>query len=61
MEWPNRIWAMSLDLNFLKFFETFCEHAPFNKLPKGTNFIILGATDQKLWVFENFRRSLGMC
>jgi hypothetical protein len=24
-----------------------------------TNFIILGATDQKLWVFENFRRSLG--
>jgi hypothetical protein len=24
-----------------------------------TNFMILGATDQKLWVFENFRRSLG--
>jgi hypothetical protein len=24
-----------------------------------TNFIILGATDQKLWMFENFRRSLG--
>ena len=24
-----------------------------------TNFMILGATDQKLWVFEGFRRSLG--
>jgi hypothetical protein len=24
-----------------------------------TNFMILGATDQKLWVFEVFRRSLG--
>jgi hypothetical protein len=24
-----------------------------------TNFIILGATKQKFWVFENFRRSLG--
>jgi hypothetical protein len=23
------------------------------------NFMILGATDQKLWVFEFFRRSLG--
>jgi hypothetical protein len=24
-----------------------------------TNFIIFGPTDQKLWVFEVFRRSLG--
>jgi hypothetical protein len=24
-----------------------------------TNFIILGVTDYKLWMFENFRRSLG--
>jgi hypothetical protein len=29
-----------------------------------TNFVILGATDQKLWVFEVLKRSLdraGMC
>jgi hypothetical protein len=24
-----------------------------------TNFIILGATNQRLWMFENFMRSLG--
>jgi hypothetical protein len=30
-----------------------------NKLCVSANFMILGATDQKLWVFENFRRSLG--
>jgi hypothetical protein len=42
-----------------RFFKTFCEHAPRNKLCGSTNFINLGPTDQKLWVFENFRRNLG--
>jgi hypothetical protein len=39
---------------FLDFFETFCEDASWNKLRVSTNFMILGATDQKLWVFEVF-------
>jgi hypothetical protein len=30
-----------------------------NKLPVRQNFMILGTTDQKLWVFEVLRRSLG--
>jgi hypothetical protein len=30
-----------------------------SKLRASTNFMILGATDQKLWMFEIFRRSLG--
>jgi hypothetical protein len=55
-----RVWIASLNLIFLKrFFETFCEHAPQNKLHGSTNFIIFGSTNKKLWVFENFRRSLG--
>jgi hypothetical protein len=47
-----------------RFFETFFEHAPWNKLCGSIYFIIFGPTDQNLWVFENFRRSLdraGMC
>ena len=44
-----RVWAASLDLIFLKKFETFCELAPWNKLWGNTNFIIYGPTDQKLW------------
>jgi hypothetical protein len=63
--WTNRFWATSLDLIlFFGFFETFCEHAPSNKLCGSTNFIIFGPIDQKLWVFENLRRNLsrvGMC
>jgi hypothetical protein len=43
---------------FSRFFETFCERAPLNKLHWSTNFIIFGPTDQKLWMFENFRRNL---
>jgi hypothetical protein len=42
-----------------RFFETFCEHASCNKLCRSTNFVIFGPTNQKLWVFENFRRNLG--
>jgi hypothetical protein len=60
LEWPNRIWAASLDLKKkIRFFETFCEHAPHNKLRGSTDFMIFGPMDKKLWVFESFRRSLG--
>jgi hypothetical protein len=41
-------------------FETFSPNASQNKLCVSTNFKILGATDQKLRVFEVLRRSLGM-
>jgi hypothetical protein len=41
------------------FFDTFCEHVSRNKLHISTNFIIFGPMDQKLWMFETFRRSLG--
>jgi hypothetical protein len=51
---------VSLDpILFLDFLKTFCEHAPWNKLCGNTNFIICGPKDQKLWMFETFRRSLG--
>jgi hypothetical protein len=47
VEWTNQIWAASLDLKvFLRFFETFCGHAPRNKLCGSTNFIIFGPIDQ---------------
>jgi hypothetical protein len=42
-----------------RLFETFCRYLPWNKLRKNTNFMIFESMDQKLWVFENFRRSLG--
>jgi hypothetical protein len=48
--WPHFIFI---------FFETFCEHASRNKLCGSTNLMIFGPMDQKLWMFENFRRSLG--
>jgi hypothetical protein len=35
-----------------RFFETLCEDASWNKLRVSANFMILGATVQKLWVFE---------
>jgi hypothetical protein len=60
LEWPNRFWAVSLDLIlFLDFFETFCKDASHCKLCVSTNFIIFGFTHQKLWVFEVFRRNMG--
>jgi hypothetical protein len=31
----------------------------YNKLCLSINFIIFGPTNQQLWVFEAFRRSLG--
>jgi hypothetical protein len=44
---------------FLNFFETFCRYAPCNKLCMSTNFISNAPTDQKLWMLEKLRRSLG--
>jgi hypothetical protein len=43
----------------LGFFETFCEHASRTKLRGKTKIVFFGPTDQKLWVFEVSRRSLG--
>jgi hypothetical protein len=40
------------------FFETFCEHVPWNKLRGSTNFIIFGHMSQKLWENKKFRRSM---
>jgi hypothetical protein len=42
-----------------RFFGTFYEHAPQNKLCGSINFIIFGPMDQKLWMCENSMRSLG--
>jgi hypothetical protein len=51
---------VSLDfILFLDFLKLNCEHVPRTKLYGSTNFIILGPTDQKLWMFENFRRKVG--
>jgi hypothetical protein len=47
-----------------RFFETFCEDASQNKLCVSANFMILGATVQKLWMFGVFGQGLvraGMC
>ena len=47
-----------------RFFETFCEDASSNKLRISANFMILGATAQKLRMFEVFGQGLamaGMC
>jgi hypothetical protein len=44
---------------FLDFFQTFCEHASRTKLRGKTKIVFFGPTDQKLWVFEVSRRSLG--
>jgi hypothetical protein len=41
------------------FFETFCEHASRTKLRGKTKIVFFGPRDQKLWVFEVSRRSLG--
>jgi hypothetical protein len=37
-----------------RFLKTFCEDASRNKLRVSANFMILGATIQKLWVFLKF-------
>ena len=56
----NRFWSVSLEHTlFLDFFETFFEHASRTKLREKKNFVFFGPKDQKLWVFEVSRRSLG--
>jgi hypothetical protein len=61
----NRFWAALYDPTlFLAFFETFCEDASRNKLRVSANFMILGTTVKKLWMFEVFGQGLamaGMC
>jgi hypothetical protein len=51
----NVTWAHS----FFRFFETFCEHVPRNKLRGKKENAFFGPMDQKLCVFEVSRRSLG--
>jgi hypothetical protein len=49
-----------LDLTpFLDYLKKIFPNMSQKKLRMNINFMILGATDQKLWVFEVFRRSLG--
>jgi hypothetical protein len=56
----NRFWSVSLEHTlFFEFFETFCDHASRTKLRGKKKFVFFGPTDQKLWVFEVSRRSLG--
>jgi hypothetical protein len=38
----------------LRFFETYWKDVSHHKLRVSTNFMILGATDQKLWMFKVF-------
>jgi hypothetical protein len=49
------VWSQTI----FRFFEFFCEDASQNKLRVSENFMILGATVQKLWEFEVFRWTLG--
>jgi hypothetical protein len=51
--------SVTWSLTISRFFETFFPNASRNRLCVSTNFMILGATDQKLWVFEVFRLSSG--
>jgi hypothetical protein len=54
----TRFGQCHLTSNFLRFFKTFYAHALRNRLHGNTNFMIFEPTNQKLWMFENFRRSL---
>jgi hypothetical protein len=60
----NWFWACHLISHYFQIFWIFCEDASRYKLHVSTNFIIFGLTDQKLWMFEVFKRSIsmaGMC
>jgi hypothetical protein len=56
----NRFWVVSLDLtlflDFLKLFVKMRLAVSFAGVQKSYFF---GPTDQKLWVFENLKRSMG--
>jgi hypothetical protein len=60
VRWTNRFWSVSLEhtlfLDFLKLFENMCLAVSFMGKKKNAFF---GPTDQKLWMFEVSRRSLG--
>jgi hypothetical protein len=55
----NRFWLVSLELtlylDFLKLFEKMCLSVKF----AGKKIVFFGPMDQKLWVFEVLRRSMG--
>jgi hypothetical protein len=51
--------SVLLSHTIFRFLETFFPNVSQNKLCVSTNFMILGVMDQKLWVFEVSRRSLG--
>jgi hypothetical protein len=56
----KRFWAVSLDLKlFLDILNFFVKMHLTNKLRESTKIVFFGPMDQKLWVFEAFRRSLG--
>jgi hypothetical protein len=55
----NRFWSVSLELTlfleFLKLFVKMCLTVSF----AGKKIVFFGSTDQKLWMFEVLRRSMG--
>jgi hypothetical protein len=59
VRWTNRFWSVSLELtlflDFLKLFVKMRLAASF----VGKKIVFLGPMDQKLCMFEVFRRSLG--
>jgi hypothetical protein len=56
----NRFRSVSLELTlFLDFLKLFVKMHLAASFARKKNIVFLGPTDQKLWVFEVFRRSLG--
>jgi flavodoxin len=59
VRWTNRFWSVSFEhtlfLDFLKLFENMRLVISF----AGKKNAFFGSTDQKLWMFEISRRSLG--
>jgi hypothetical protein len=49
------VWSHTI----FRFLNIFLPTISLNKLRVSINFMILGATDQKLWVFEVFWRIMG--
>jgi hypothetical protein len=56
----NRFWSVSLELTlFLGFLKLFVKKRLIVSFAGGEGIVFFGPTDQKLWVFEVIRRSLG--
>jgi hypothetical protein len=51
--------SVTLSHTIFKISKTFGEDASRSKLRGSTKIIFSGPTDQKLWVFENLKRSMG--